>query len=87
MYQTSSAENQYSSAWPWPAPSRNVVAGMATSADSKDTLDELMTKADLALYAAKGAGKARSQLFHAQMDIDYHYRQRLKTDLREALAC
>jgi len=60
--------------------------GMVCSPDSSDELDELMTKADLALYAAKGEGKGRSQLFHAQMDIDYHYRQRLKADLRDAVA-
>src|SRR5690606_178886 len=62
-----------------------VSLGLATSAIAAETLDDLMTKADLALYSAKGDGKARSQLFHAQMDIDYHYRQRLKTDLREAV--
>lgn len=60
--------------------------GIVCSADSSGELDELMTKADLALYAAKGEGKGRSQLFHAQMDIDYHYRQRLKADLRDAVA-
>src|SRR5690606_17315889 len=58
-----------------------VSLGLATSAIAAETLDDLMTKADLALYSAKGDGKARSQLFHAQMDIDYHYRQRLKADL------
>jgi len=62
-----------------------VSLGLATSAIAAETLDDLMTKADLALYSAKGDGKARSQLFHAQMDIDYHYRQRLKADLREAV--
>ena len=62
-----------------------VSVGLATSAVASEALDDLMTKADLALYSAKGDGKARSQLFHAQMDIDYHYRQRLKADLREAL--
>ncbi|MGB3335982.1 MAG: EAL domain-containing protein [Devosia sp.] len=62
-----------------------VSVGLATSAVASEPLDDLMTKADLALYSAKGDGKARSQLFHAQMDIDYHYRQRLKADLREAL--
>ncbi|KQX38857.1 hypothetical protein ASD04_09420 [Devosia sp. Root436] len=62
-----------------------VSIGLATSAIAAETLDDLMTKADLALYSAKGDGKARSQLFHAQMDIDYHYRQRLKTDLRQAV--
>ncbi|MHA6689172.1 putative bifunctional diguanylate cyclase/phosphodiesterase [Devosia sp. A449] len=62
-----------------------VSVGLATSANVSEQLDDLMTKADLALYAAKGDGKARSQIFHAQMDIDYHYRQRLKSDLREAL--
>ncbi|HEV7346663.1 MAG TPA: EAL domain-containing protein [Devosia sp.] len=65
-----------------------ISVGVATGSDSAEGLDDLMTKADLALYAAKGDGKARSQSFHAQMDIDYHYRQRLKADLREAVrAC
>lgn len=64
----------------------DVSIGLATAPASKTTLEELMTKADLALYAAKGEGKGRAQLFHAQMDIDYHYRQRLKTDLRTAIA-
>ncbi|QYO76768.1 putative bifunctional diguanylate cyclase/phosphodiesterase [Devosia salina] len=66
--------------------SAQVSIGVVTSPASQDELDELMTKADLALYAAKGEGKGRSQFFHAQMDIDYHYRQRLKTDLRDAVA-
>jgi diguanylate cyclase (GGDEF)-like protein len=59
--------------------------GVATSSADEELLDDLMTKADLALYSAKGEGKARSQIFHAQMDIDYHYRQRLKADLRDAV--
>lgn len=63
----------------------NVSIGLVTSANIEEGLEELMTKADLALYAAKSDGKARSQIFHAQMDIDYHYRQRLKADLREAV--
>jgi diguanylate cyclase (GGDEF)-like protein len=63
----------------------NVSIGLVTSSNADDGLDDLMTKADLALYSAKGDGKARSQIFHAQMDIDYHYRQRLKADLREAV--
>ena len=62
-----------------------VSVGLATSAIASEALDDLMTKADLALYSAKGDGKARSQIFHAQMDIDYHYRQRLKSDLRDAV--
>ena len=59
--------------------------GIVTSANARDTLDDLMTKADLALYAAKAGGKAKCQQFHAQMDIDYHYRQRLKADLQVAV--
>lgn len=63
----------------------NVSIGLVTSTEADNGLDDLMTKADLALYSAKGDGKAKSQIFHAQMDIDYHYRQRLKADLREAV--
>jgi diguanylate cyclase (GGDEF)-like protein len=66
--------------------STNISIGLVTSSTLDETLDALMTKADLALYMAKGDGKARSQIFHAQMDIDYHYRQRLKTDLRAAVS-
>lgn len=63
----------------------NVSVGLVIGEAADDQLDDLMTKADLALYSAKGDGKAKSQMFHAQMDIDYHYRQRLKTDLRDAV--
>lgn len=63
-----------------------VSIGLVTSTTAADALNDLMTKADLALYTAKGDGKAKSQLFHAQMDIDYHYRQRLKADLRAVVA-
>jgi diguanylate cyclase (GGDEF)-like protein len=63
----------------------NVSIGVVTSANPLDQVDDLMTKADLALYSAKGDGKAKSHVFHAQMDIDYHYRQRLKNDLRQAI--
>ncbi|MFP9139370.1 putative bifunctional diguanylate cyclase/phosphodiesterase [Devosia sp. XGJD_8] len=63
----------------------SVSVGVATSSVASEPVDDLMTKADLALYSAKGDGKARSQIFHAQMDIDYHYRQRLKNDLRDAV--
>ncbi len=62
-----------------------VSVGLVTSACDTDALDDLMTKADLALYAAKADGKSRTQIFHGQMDIDYHYRQRLKTDLALAV--
>lgn len=65
--------------------SANVSIGIVISAAPEDKLEALMTKADLALYTAKGDGKARSQMFHEQMDTDYHYRQRLKADLREAV--
>ncbi|WDR01708.1 bifunctional diguanylate cyclase/phosphodiesterase [Devosia algicola] len=64
----------------------NVSVGVVANPPAADDLDALMAKADLALYAAKGEGKARSQIFHAQMDVDYHYRQRLKADLEKAIA-
>ncbi|SMQ86060.1 diguanylate cyclase/phosphodiesterase [Devosia lucknowensis] len=64
----------------------NASLGLVSSTQGEDTLDDLMTKADLALYSAKAEGKATSQIFHAQMDVDYHYRQRLKVDLRHAIS-
>lgn len=63
----------------------NVSVGLVTSTAASENFDALMTKADLALYRAKADGKGRSEVFHAQMDTDYHYRQRLKTDLGRAV--
>jgi diguanylate cyclase (GGDEF)-like protein len=64
----------------------NVSIGVVTVTNSPDDLDDLMTKADLALYKAKGNGKGQAQVFHDEMDTDYRYRQRLKADLRQAVA-
>lgn len=63
----------------------NVSVG-AVIAEDGDEFDSLLTKADLALYRAKGEGKARVQVFADEMDIEYRYRQRLKEDLRKAVA-
>ncbi|MEO8758068.1 MAG: EAL domain-containing protein [Devosia sp.] len=62
--------------------STNVSIGIVTSNEADEALDSMMTKADLALYKAKGNGKGQSQVFRDEMDTAYRYRQRLKTDLR-----
>ncbi|RYG94738.1 MAG: diguanylate cyclase, partial [Alphaproteobacteria bacterium] len=64
----------------------NVSIGVVTVTNTPDNLDDLMTKADLALYKAKGNGKGQAQVFHDEMDTDYRYRQRLKADLKQAVA-
>ena len=64
----------------------DVSIGMVVSDDPDDTLESLMVKADLAIYAAKGSGKARVVQFHDSMDTDYQLRQQLKSDLRQAIA-
>jgi diguanylate cyclase (GGDEF)-like protein len=64
----------------------NVSIGVVTFAATTDGLDGLMTKADLALYKSKALGKGQAQVFHEEMDTDYRYRQRLKADLKEAVA-
>jgi diguanylate cyclase (GGDEF)-like protein len=63
-----------------------VSIGVVTSTNPEDDLDALMTKADLALYKAKGNGKSRFDVFHDEMDTDYRYRQRLKAELKTAVA-
>ena len=66
--------------------STNVSIGVVISHDPEDDLDALMTKADLALYKAKGNGKSQSQVFRDEMDTDYRYRQRLKAELKLCVA-
>jgi diguanylate cyclase (GGDEF)-like protein len=64
----------------------NVSIGVVFSTEPADVLDDLMTRADLALYKAKANGKQQAQVFHDEMDTDYRYRQRLKADLKQAVA-
>jgi len=64
----------------------NISIGMVNSSNRTDDLSVLMTKADLALYKAKSQGKAQCQMFREDMDVEYRYRQRLKIELREAIA-
>jgi diguanylate cyclase (GGDEF)-like protein len=64
----------------------NVSIGIVISTDPADDLDALMTKADLALYRAKGNGKSQARVFHDEMDTNYRYRQRLKAELKQCLA-
>ncbi|MEQ1901158.1 MAG: EAL domain-containing protein [Devosia sp.] len=66
--------------------SADVSVGVVVSRDPNDDLDALMTKADLALYKAKGNGKGQAQVFHDDMDTAYRYRQRLKTELKLCVA-
>ncbi|NOZ31619.1 MAG: EAL domain-containing protein [Alphaproteobacteria bacterium] len=62
-----------------------VSGGAVMSFDAADEFETLLTKADLALYKAKGEGKGRIVVFAEEMDTEYRYRQRLKTDLRAAV--
>lgn len=65
--------------------STNVSVGIVLSSEPSEDLDNLMIKADLALYKAKGNGKGQAQLFHDEMDTAYRYRQRLKAELKAAV--
>lgn len=62
-----------------------VSAGIViTSAQAFDHA-QTMIKADLALYESKARGKGISTLFADAMDERYQKRQRLKTDLKQAI--
>jgi diguanylate cyclase (GGDEF)-like protein len=63
----------------------NASVGFVVSNGMEESLETLLTRADLALYKAKSAGKARWCQFHDDMDVAYKKKQRLKNDLVEAL--
>jgi EAL domain-containing protein (putative c-di-GMP-specific phosphodiesterase class I) len=58
--------------------------GIAFSTDDDDT-EQLLRNADIAMYSAKAAGKARSVLFQAQMQEQLRERLRLEEDIKLAL--
>ncbi|WP_300677577.1 EAL domain-containing protein [Nocardioides sp.] len=59
--------------------------GIATTPTDGTTCSELLLRADIALYHAKAAGKAKAVAFEAEMEESIHHRAELITDLREAI--
>ncbi len=53
--------------------------------DGRDTPEELLRRADLAMYRAKREGRARSHQFREQLDADRRLELHLETDLRRAI--
>ena len=59
--------------------------GIAVAPDNGVSADELMRHADIALYEAKGAGRARAVLFSEDMARQVERRRTIELDLRAAI--
>jgi diguanylate cyclase (GGDEF)-like protein len=59
--------------------------GVVTADDPALSNDELMRRADLALYAAKAQGANRRRMFEPQMELEALTRRDLASDLAEAI--
>ncbi len=60
--------------------------GLARYPDDGLTADDLLRQADLALHAAKAAGRGRCHRFTADLDAEANRRRAVETDLHRALA-
>jgi diguanylate cyclase (GGDEF)-like protein/PAS domain S-box-containing protein len=63
-----------------------VTVGIAIGPDDGDSPAQLMRNADLALYRAKGDGRATFRFFEREMDAQMQERHALERELRKALA-
>jgi EAL domain-containing protein (putative c-di-GMP-specific phosphodiesterase class I) len=59
--------------------------GIVTSSMSHDQPEQLLRSADMAMYRAKAAGRARYEMFDRAMHTDALERLRLESDLRRAV--
>jgi diguanylate cyclase (GGDEF)-like protein len=59
--------------------------GIVTSSMSHDQPEQILRSADMAMYRAKAAGRARYELFDRAMHSDALARLQLETDLRRAI--
>ena len=60
--------------------------GIALAPQDGRDLDHILKNADLAMYAAKAAGRRTHRFFEPVMDAQVRARRQLETDLRQALA-
>jgi diguanylate cyclase (GGDEF)-like protein len=60
--------------------------GIALAPEHGVDLDQILKNADLAMYAAKSAGRRTYRFFEPEMDTQVKARRELETDLRQAIA-
>jgi diguanylate cyclase (GGDEF)-like protein len=60
--------------------------GIAVAPDDGSDHDELVRRADLALYRAKAEGQSTVRFFEQEMDAHVEHRMRIERELRNALA-
>jgi len=60
--------------------------GIALAPENGVGLDQVLKNADLAMYAAKSAGRHTYRFFEADMDAQVKARRKLEFDLRQAIA-
>ena len=60
--------------------------GVALAPQHGSNLDQILKNADLAMYAAKSAGRRTWRFFEAAMDAHVRARRQLEIDLRKAIA-
>jgi predicted signal transduction protein with EAL and GGDEF domain len=63
-----------------------VCIGIAVAPDDGTEHDELVRRADLALYRAKGEGQSTIRFYESDMDVHVERRMRIEQELRNALA-
>jgi diguanylate cyclase (GGDEF)-like protein/PAS domain S-box-containing protein len=59
--------------------------GIALAPQDGSDLDQILKNADLAMYAAKAAGRRTSRFFEPAMEAEVRARRILETDLRQAI--
>ncbi|MDA9431672.1 bifunctional diguanylate cyclase/phosphodiesterase [Bradyrhizobium sp. CCBAU 51627] len=59
--------------------------GIAIAPDHGDIIDDLLKRADLAMYAAKSEGRGTFRIFVPEYDAKARQRRQLELDLRQAL--